>query len=36
MITMNIIIAVGVGMVAEHFLGIFGKVFGFITGMFSK
>ena len=36
MITTNIIIAVGVGMVVEHFLGVFGKVFGFIAGMFSK
>ena len=36
MITTNIIIAVGVGMVVEHFLGLFGKVFGFVAGMFSK
>jgi hypothetical protein len=36
MITMNVIIAVGIGMVVEHFTGVFGKIFGFITGMFSK
>ena len=36
MITINCIIAVGIGMVVEHFTGIFGKVFGFVTGMFSK
>ena len=36
MITTNIIIAVGVGMVVEHFLGLFGKVFGFVSGLFSK
>ena len=36
MITTNIIIAVGVGMVVEHFLGLFGKVWGFVAGMFGK
>ena len=36
MITMNCIIAVGIGMVVEHFTGIFGKAWGFVSGMFSK
>ena len=36
MITLNCIIAVGIGMIVEHFTGIFGKIFGFITGMISK
>ena len=36
MITTNIIIAVGVGMVVEHFTGVFGKVWGFVVGMFGK
>jgi hypothetical protein len=36
MITTNIIIAVGVGMVVEHFTGVFGKIWGFVVGMFNK
>jgi hypothetical protein len=36
MITMNVIIAVGIGMVVEHFTGVFGKIFGFVVGMFNK
>jgi len=36
MITMNCIIAIGVGMVIEHFTGIFGKVMSFVMGMFNK
>ena len=36
MITTNIIIAIGVGMIIEHFTGIFGKGMSFIMGMFNK
>jgi hypothetical protein len=36
MITTNIIIAIGVGMVIEHFTGVFGKVMSFVMGMFNK